>query len=113
VATTRSSIHGPSATVRRGVDTCSSTDRHGQRAGQQRGADRRNELEAGLADIPHVRHAERLFGDPDYLVRIATTDIHAYQQLRDTRLARLPGVEKITSTIVMRRIVDGRPYVIN
>src|ERR1700676_491427 len=26
-------------------------------------------FESGLADVPEVRHAERLFGDPDYLVR--------------------------------------------
>jgi hypothetical protein len=36
--------------------------------------------------------AERLFGDPDYLLRVATADIAAYQTLRDERLATLPGV---------------------
>jgi DNA-binding Lrp family transcriptional regulator len=29
------------------------------------------EFEHRLAEIPHVRHAERLFGDPDYLLRVA------------------------------------------
>ena len=33
------------------------------------------EFERGLAEIPEVRHAERLFGDPDYLLRVATADI--------------------------------------
>lgn len=80
---------------------------------QREDADTVAAFEEGLATIPQVRHAERLFGDPDYLVRIATVDINAYQQLRDTRLARLPGVEKITSSIVMRRVVDDRPYVID
>jgi DNA-binding Lrp family transcriptional regulator len=59
---------------------------------------------------PEVRHAERLFGDPDYLLRAATADIAAYQTLRDTRLATLPGVGRLTSTIVMKRIVEDRPY---
>jgi DNA-binding Lrp family transcriptional regulator len=68
------------------------------------------EFERGLADIPQVRHAERLFGDPDYLVRLVTMDIDAYQQLRDTRLATLPGVQRTTSTIVMQRVVQDRPY---
>jgi hypothetical protein len=36
-----------------------------------------------VADVDQVRHAERLFGDPDYPARIATTDIAAYQALRD------------------------------
>jgi DNA-binding Lrp family transcriptional regulator len=68
------------------------------------------EFERGLAEIPEVRHAERLFGDPDYLLRVATADIAAYQTLRDEQLATLPGVQRLTSTIVMKRIVEDRPY---
>ena len=68
------------------------------------------DFEDGLAAIPEVRHAERLFGDPDYLVRVATTDLTAYQELRDQKLAALPGVHRLTSTIVMTRLVDDRPY---
>ncbi|MFI5895927.1 Lrp/AsnC family transcriptional regulator [Actinoplanes sp. NPDC051513] len=66
-------------------------------------------FEAGLAAVPDVVHAERLFGDPDYFVRVATADIAAYQLLRDETLARLPGVLRMTSTIVMKRVVDNRP----
>jgi len=66
-------------------------------------------FEAGLAGVAEVRHAERLFGDPDYLVRVVTSDLAAYQALRDRKLATLPGVQRLTSTIVMKRIVDDRP----
>jgi len=66
-------------------------------------------FEAGLAGVAEVRHAERLFGDPDYLVRVVTSDLAAYQALRDHKLATLPGVQRLTSTIVMKRIVDERP----
>ena len=68
------------------------------------------EFEAGLAKVAEVRHAERLFGDPDYLVRVAAADIAAYQALRDEKLATLPGVQRLNSTIVMKRVVDGRPF---
>jgi DNA-binding Lrp family transcriptional regulator len=68
------------------------------------------DFERGLAEIAEVRHAERLFGDPDYLLRVATADIAAYQTLRDEHLAALPGVQRLTSTIVMKRIVDERPF---
>jgi DNA-binding Lrp family transcriptional regulator len=68
------------------------------------------EFERGLAAIPEIRHAERLFGDPDYLVRVATADLVSYQTLRDEKLAALPGVQRLTSTIVMKRIVEDRPY---
>jgi DNA-binding Lrp family transcriptional regulator len=66
-------------------------------------------FESGLAEVAEVRHAERLFGDPDYLIRVATADLAAYQKLRDEKLATLPGVQRLTSTIVMKRIVDERP----
>jgi DNA-binding Lrp family transcriptional regulator len=68
------------------------------------------DFERGLTEIPEVRHAERLFGDPDYLLRVATADIAAYQTLRDEYLATLPGVGRLTSTIVMKRIVEERPF---
>jgi DNA-binding Lrp family transcriptional regulator len=76
---------------------------------QQEDADTVARFEAALAAIDEVHHAERLFGDPDYLIRVITNDIEHYQHIRDTRLATLPGVQKISSTIVMRRIVDHRP----
>ena len=67
-------------------------------------------FEAAIAAVPQVRHAERLFGDPDYLIRVATADLTAYQEMRDTKLATLPGVQRLSSTIVMKRVVDDRPY---
>jgi len=67
-------------------------------------------FESGLAEIAEVRHAERLFGDPDYLIRVATADLAAYQEMRDAKLGTLPGVQRLSSTIVMKRIVDDRPY---
>jgi hypothetical protein len=30
--------------------------------------------------------------------------------MRDEKLATLPGVQRLSSTIVMKRIVDDRPY---
>jgi DNA-binding Lrp family transcriptional regulator len=66
-------------------------------------------FEEGLAGIPNVVHAERLFGDPDYLLRVVTSDLTAYQRLQDDRLTALPGVQRMTSTLVMKRIVHDRP----
>jgi DNA-binding Lrp family transcriptional regulator len=67
-----------------------------------------NAFEAALAAVPEVVHAERLFGDPDYLLRVVTADLAAYAEFRDNTLATLPGVQRLTSTIVMKRIVDSR-----
>jgi DNA-binding Lrp family transcriptional regulator len=43
------------------------------------------------------------------LLRVVATDLDGYAALRDQKLATLPGVQRITSTIVMKRIVDNRP----
>ena len=67
-------------------------------------------FEAALAEVLEVRHAERLFGDPDYLLRVVSPDLNDYAALRDHKLATLPGVQRITSTIVMKRIIDNRPF---
>ena len=66
-------------------------------------------FEEGLAAVPEVRHAERLFGIPDYLLRVVAAGLDDYARVRDEKLATLPGVRQITSTIVMKRIVDNRP----
>ena len=66
-------------------------------------------LEDGLAAIPQVLSAERLFGDPDFLVRLVAHDLADYQRLRDEHLSELPGVARITSTLVMRTIVADGP----
>ena len=66
-------------------------------------------FEAAVAAIPNVVQAQRLFGDPDYLLRIVTADLAAYQRLQDDKLTSLPGVQRMTSTLVMKRIVHDRP----
>jgi hypothetical protein len=47
-------------------------------------------------------------GDPDYLLRVAR-DLPACRQLYDERLATLPGVLRLSSTLVMKSVVDARP----
>jgi DNA-binding Lrp family transcriptional regulator len=63
-------------------------------------------FERAVADETHITQAERLFGDPDYLLRIATEDLPAFQRLYDDSLGRLPGVRGLRSTLVMKRVAD-------
>ncbi|RAG82670.1 Lrp/AsnC family transcriptional regulator [Streptacidiphilus pinicola] len=65
-------------------------------------------FEQAVAEIPQVLQAQRLFGDPDYLLRVVTRDLAAYQQLYDERLATLPGVQRLSSTLVMKSVVEAR-----
>ncbi|MEV7914689.1 Lrp/AsnC family transcriptional regulator [Streptomyces griseus] len=66
-------------------------------------------FEQAVTAIPNVIQAQRLFGEPDYLLRVATADLAAFQQLYDQQLARLPGVQRLNSTLVMKSIIDSRP----
>lgn len=66
-------------------------------------------FEEAVARIPNVVQAQRLFGDPDYLLRIVTADLNAYASLEDDALAALPGVQRLTSTLVMKQVVRDRP----
>src|SRR5215469_16977609 len=67
------------------------------------------EFETALAQIPEVIEAQRLFGEPDYLVRVVSADLPAYQHLYDNVLISLPGVRGLNSTIVMKQAVGPRP----
>ena len=66
-------------------------------------------FESAVSGIPNIQQAQRLFGDPDYLLRVVARDLAAFQTLYDEQLATLPGVQRLTSTLVMKSIVDGRP----
>jgi len=66
-------------------------------------------FEESVTEIPNVVQAQRLFGAPDYLLRVITRDLAAFQRLYDEQLAALPGVQRLTSTLVMKSVAEGRP----
>jgi len=72
------------------------------------GLDRLDDFDLAVADLPNVIQAQRLFGQPDCLIRVVTKDLPAYQRLYDTQLSKLPGVQSITSTIVLKNVVPTR-----
>jgi DNA-binding Lrp family transcriptional regulator len=66
-------------------------------------------FESALLDIPEIIQAQRLFGDPDYMLHVVTRDLNAFQTLYDRSLSALPSVLRLTSTLVMKSIVQNRP----
>ncbi|ADG73343.1 transcriptional regulator, AsnC family [Cellulomonas flavigena DSM 20109] len=65
-------------------------------------------FESAVAGLEHVVHAQRLFGDPDYLLRVVARDLPHFQRLYDEHLAALPGVQRLSSTLVMKAVVEDR-----
>jgi DNA-binding Lrp family transcriptional regulator len=76
-----------------------------------RDADRQtvDAFEQAVGTIPNVLQAQRLFGDPDYLLQVVARDLPAFQRLYDDRISTLPGVQRLSSTLVMKSVVENRP----
>lgn len=64
-----------------------------------------DEFEGELKLLPEVVQAQRLFGDPDYMMYIVTKNLDSFRELYDKRLAALPHVLRLSSTLVMKEIV--------
>ena len=59
-------------------------------------------FESAIQAIPEVVEAARMMGQPDYLLRIVTADAGAFEALYIDTLARLPGVQTLTSQLAMK-----------
>lgn len=66
------------------------------------------DFEAALPQIPQIIEAQRLFGDPDYLLQVITKDLPAFQRLYDEHLTSLPNVQRLVSTLVMKNVINNR-----
>lgn len=64
-------------------------------------------FEAALVPLEEVIEAQRLFGDPDYLIRVAVADADAYERFLINTLADLPGLARMTSQFTMKTIKAG------
>ncbi|MBB6406830.1 DNA-binding Lrp family transcriptional regulator [Arthrobacter sp. AZCC_0090] len=62
------------------------------------------DFEDRVTAIPNIVEAQRLFGSPDYLLRVIAADLPAYQRFYDDQLTALPAVERLTSTLVMKNL---------
>jgi DNA-binding Lrp family transcriptional regulator len=65
-------------------------------------------FEAAVDRVGEVRAAQRLLGDPDYLLRVVVADLGAFHRLHDGCLRTLPGVARLSSTLVLATPVDDR-----
>jgi DNA-binding Lrp family transcriptional regulator len=61
-------------------------------------------FENAVAALEEVVEIRRMFGLPDYLLRVATDSIESYETLVSTRLGDVPGVDKLDSHITMKLI---------
>jgi Lrp/AsnC family leucine-responsive transcriptional regulator len=61
-------------------------------------------FEAAVLELDEVLECRRMYGDPDYLMRVAVKDAEAYEQFLINVLADLPGLARMTSQFTMKLI---------
>ena len=66
-------------------------------------------FEARMAAYPQVLELHRLFGSPDYLVRVAVADLPAYEQFLTNKVLAIPGIHRVSSRFPMKTIKSLRP----
>jgi DNA-binding Lrp family transcriptional regulator len=67
-------------------------------------------FEAQVREIHEVTECRRMFGHPDYLLWIATSDLDAYERLYIDKLTDLPGVARTNSQFTMKTVKpEGTP----
>jgi Lrp/AsnC family leucine-responsive transcriptional regulator len=64
-------------------------------------------FEAALVPLEEVIEARRMFGEPDYLIRVAVADADAYEQFLINTFADLPGLARMTSQFTMKTLKPG------
>ena len=63
-----------------------------------------DEFAAAIRAFPEVLECYVLMGSVDFLIRVVTTDIEAYERFFFDRLSQLPGVQEVNSTVALSEI---------
>jgi DNA-binding Lrp family transcriptional regulator len=61
-------------------------------------------FEARMRERPEVMECYLMTGDSDYLLRVVTSDLGAYERFLMDHLTRIPGVASIRSSFALKQI---------
>ena len=64
-------------------------------------------FETAIEAFPEVVDCWLMTGNQDYLLRVVTTDLAAFEQFLVGKLTRAPGVASLESSIPLRRVKAG------
>jgi DNA-binding Lrp family transcriptional regulator len=65
-------------------------------------------FEAAVAAFEEVVECRRMFGLPDYVIRVAVSDPAAYEAFYMNKLAELPGLARVNSQFTMKVVKRDR-----
>jgi DNA-binding Lrp family transcriptional regulator len=61
-------------------------------------------FEAAVAAFDEVLELRRMFGVPDYFLRVATADLAQFEAFISTKLGDVPGISRLDSHLTMKTI---------
>ena len=64
-------------------------------------------FETAIAALEEVVECQRMFGLPDYVIRVACADQAAYEAFYMNELAELPGLARVNSQFAMKVVKRG------
>src|SRR6202167_3312328 len=66
-------------------------------------------FEAAIAALEEVVEVRRMFGLPDYVLRVATASLESYETFVSTQLGDVPGLDKLDSHLTMKLVKSPEP----
>ena len=67
-------------------------------------------FEKAVQRVPEILECHLMSGQFDYLLRVAATDASDYERIHRSRISRLPGVQRIQSSLALRTIKGWAGY---
>ena len=67
-------------------------------------------FEKAVQRVPEILECHLMSGQFDYLLRVIAKDAEDYERIHRTKLARLPGLQRIQSSLALRTVKDWGGY---
>lgn len=67
-------------------------------------------FEKAVQRVPEILECHLMSGQFDYLLRVAAADATDYERIHRSRISRLPGVQRIQSSLALRTVKGWAGY---
>ena len=67
-------------------------------------------FENAVQRVPEILECHLMSGQFDYLLRVIAKDAEDYERVHRTKLARLPGLQRLQSSLALRTVKDWGGY---
>ena len=69
-------------------------------------------FEDAIRQVPEVLECHLMTGQSDYILRVGASNTSDYERFYRDRIARLPGVSHIQSSLILRTVTDWSGYTV-